>query len=293
MTGKHLSQAILALALFLPALSCRAADSKTDNKEPRYIMKKNILYRDQPDVTDYMRERCRLDLYCPEGVDDFATVVWFHGGGLVAGNRYVPGELRKQGLAVAAASYRLSPEVKAPAYIEDAAAALAWVFRNIDRYGGSPRRIFVCGASAGGYLATMVVLDKRWLAPYDIDPDTVAGLVSLSGQAITHVAVRKERGISRMQPVIDDLAPLYHVRRGLPPTLLVTGDRELELLGRQEENAYFQRMLKLVGNSRVEQREIEGVDHLGLEAAAHKYLLEFVKRINAESPKIEEGKNER
>ena len=125
-----------------------------------------------------------------------------------------------------------------------AAAAVAWTFRNMESFGGDPERVFVGGASAGGYLACMVTLDPRWLGAYQIDPNRIAGLISLSGQAITHFTVRAERGIPGHQPLVDDLAPLFHVRSDAPPILLVTGDRELELLGRYEENAYFQRILR-------------------------------------------------
>ncbi len=55
-------------------------------------------------------------------------------------------------MAVVAVNYRLYPKVKAPVYIEDAAAAVAWVFRHIEEYGGDPELIFISGHSAGGYL---------------------------------------------------------------------------------------------------------------------------------------------
>ena len=72
------------------------------------------------ELTEYMQERCRLDVYYPEDTKDFATVVWFHGGGLKGGNRSVPKALQEQGLAVVAVDYRLHPKVQSPAYIEDA-----------------------------------------------------------------------------------------------------------------------------------------------------------------------------
>jgi acetyl esterase/lipase len=92
-----------------------------------------------------MQQRCRLDVYYPTDVKSFATVVWFHGGGLTNGNRFIPEGLKGKEIAVVAANYRLSPRVKSPAYIEDAAAAVAWTFRNIEKYGGSCNRIFVSG----------------------------------------------------------------------------------------------------------------------------------------------------
>ena len=141
----------------------------------------HLVERDIPftDGVDPLRaERCRLDLYRPEG-GGFATVVWFHGGGLNSGERYIPAELAGQGFAVAAAGYRLAPKAKSPDYIRDAAAAVAWVFQHIEAYGGSTDRIVVAGASAGAYLALMVGLDERWLGAHGIDADRIRGLIRM------------------------------------------------------------------------------------------------------------------
>jgi len=239
-------------------------------------METNILYRTGAGLNDYMRERCRLDVYYPAGTTGFATVVWFHGGGLTGGNRFVPVALKGRGIAAVAANYRLSPQAKAPAYIEDAAAAVAWTFRNIQRYGGSTNRIFVSGHSAGGYLTMMIGLDKRWLAAEGVDADRIAGLIPLSGQCITHFTVRAERGIKNTQPVIDDLAPLNHVRKDAAPLLLITGDRNLEMLGRYEENAYLWRMMKLVGRPGTKLYELQGFNHGQMPEPAYPLLLRFL-----------------
>ena len=225
-----------------------------------------------------MRERCRLDVYYPNGVKNFPTVVWFPGGGLKGGNRSVPKGLKEKGIAVVAVNYRLHPKVKSPAYIEDAAAAVAWTFRNIEKYGGSQKRIFVSGHSAGGYLTSMLGLDKRWLQAQKIDADDIAGLIPYSGHTITHFTVRAERGIDGKQPVVDELAPLFHVRKDAPPLLLITGDRDLELLGRFEENAYLWRMMQVVGHPNTEIFELEGFNHGQMAEPAHPLLLRFVKQ---------------
>ena len=245
----------------------------------KYKTESDILYRSGENLDEYTRERCRLDVYYPEGATDFTTVVWFHGGGLTGGNRSVPAELKGKGIAVVAANYRLSPKVKAPVYIEDAAAAVAWTFANIGKYGGSQKKIFVSGHSAGGYLAAMVGLDKKYLAAKGIDADAIAGLIPLSGQAITHYTIRKERGIADTKPLIDEFAPVYHVRKDAPPMLLVTGDRNLELLGRYEENAYLWRMMNLVKHPDTKLFELQGYDHGGMAGPGFPLLLAFVKRI--------------
>lgn len=245
--------------------------------QPSYKTLRDYPYVEQTADTRYAN--CFMDIYYPEHLTDFPTVVFMHAGGLKQGRRYIPGELMNQGFAVVSISYSLYPSAKAPDFIEDAAAAVAWVFKNIESIGGATDKIFVSGASAGGYLATMVGLDPRWLAEYGVDANELAGIISLSGQAITHVAIREERGGDRAKPVVDALAPLNHVRGDAPPLLIVTGDREFELLGRYEESAYLKRMMEVNGHRSTELLEIKGADHAGVEKPGHGYLVEFVRRI--------------
>lgn len=230
---------------------------------------------------------CLLDLCCPGG-EGFATVVWFHGGGLAGGRREIPQELAGQGLAVAGVDYRLVPGVGVRECIDDAAAAAAWVVRHIASYGGDPRKIFVAGHSAGGYLTSMIGLDKRWMARYGIDPDTAfLALVPYSGQTITHFARRRELGKADTEPWVDDLAPLSHVRPDAPPMLLLSGDRELEMLGRYEETAYFWRMMRVAGHRDVRLLEFDGYDHGNMPQAGHpaavRYIREKLSELSADS----------
>ncbi len=240
----------------------------------------DIPYYSESDIEsdEYIKERCVLDLYYPDNKVGFPTVIWFHGGGLSAGNKSIPPELEEQGMAVVAVNYRLYPKVKAPVYIEDAAASVAWVFNHIEEYGGDPDLIFISGHSAGGYLCSMVGLDKRWLKRHEIDANRIAGLIPFSGHTITHFTVRKERGIEGTQPVVDDLAPLYHVRKDAPPLLLITGDREMEMMGRYEENAYMMRMMKVVGHPDTRLYEMDGYGHNML-TPAFPLLIKEVNRI--------------
>ena len=86
-----------------------------------------IPYRDPSGLDDYARAQCMVDLYVPDGARDFLTVVWLHGGGLEQGEREIPPALMDQGIAVVGVGYRLRPHVGTPAYIEDAAAAVAYL----------------------------------------------------------------------------------------------------------------------------------------------------------------------
>jgi acetyl esterase/lipase len=227
----------------------------------------------------YINERCILDVYVPKNVKNFPTVIWFHGGGLTGGQKEIPEGLKNKGIAVIGVNYRLSPKVNAPKYIEDAAAATAWVFKNIKNYGGSKDRIFISGHSAGGYLAIMVGLNKTYLGTYGIDANALAGIIPFSGQMISHFTARKEKGIDELDARIDEMAPLHFIRADAPPLLLITGDREKELLGRYEENAYMARMMKLKGHTQTTLYELDGFDHGGMAQPAFPLLVNEIRRI--------------
>ena len=163
--------------------------------------------------------------------------------------------------------------------LDDSAEAVAWVFRHAAEYGGDTKKIIVTGHSAGGYIGMLLCLNKAWLANYNIDADDVMLYAPFSGQAITHYNVRKMQGLTPLQPTIDEYAPLYWVRKDCPPFVLICGDRELELFGRYEEQAYFWRMLKLVGHKDVTLYEMQGYDHGAMPFPAYKILKDHIRRI--------------
>ena len=271
---------LTALLVFITSLALA--------QEVEYQIKQNIPYYSES-VTqsdEYLKERCVLDVYYPSNLKNFPTIVWFHGGGLTGGEKEIPNALKEKGFCVVAVNYRLYPKVKSPKYIEDAAAAVAWVFNNIQNYGGDTSLIFISGYSAGGYLTNMIGLDKRWLKSHNIDANRIAGLISFSGHTITHFTIREERGIPGTQPIVDDLAPLYHVRADAPPLILITGDRELEMLGRYEENAYMMRMMKVAGHTKTKLYEMDGYDH-GMTEPAFPLLIKEVRKIVEEKRNIQ------
>ncbi len=226
----------------------------------------NLPYRSGAELTDYQRERCQLDLFWPAPkTPGFATLVWFHGGGLTAGTkndgftRGICRSLASAGVAVAAVNYRLSPKVTYPAYIEDAAAAVAWVRAHIAEYGGAPERVFVGGHSAGAYLSAMLAMDPRWLQRHGLKPTDLGGYIPVSGQMTTHFTVRKERGIASNCVIADEAAPIYYSRKDTPRLLVVWADRDFP--ARCEENAYFVAVLKVAGCTNVTGLMVPGRDH--------------------------------
>jgi acetyl esterase/lipase len=252
------------------------------NAQQKYKTETNIHYYSDSITKNnsYIESQCTLDVYYPENLKDFSTIIWFHGGGLKSGEKQIPKALMNKGYAVIGVEYRLSPKVVAPAYIDDAAAAVSWVFKNIEKYGGNTKLIFVSGHSAGAYLGMMITMDKSYLAQYNIDPMQIAGLIPFSGQVITHFTIRNEQGIKSEQPTIDKYAPINFVRAQTPPILLITGDREMELLGRYEENAYFLRMMKLNGNKNTRLYELQGFNHGGMAEPSFPLLLKEIASVS-------------
>lgn len=224
----------------------------------------DIPYKTSP-LTDYEEERCMLDLHVPEGAAGYATVVWFHGGSLEEGDKAgdiatgIARRLNAHGLALASVNYRLSPRASFPAYVHDAAAATAWVVKHIAEHDGDPRRVFVSGHSAGGYLTAMIGMDPRYLELHDLRPEALAGYIPIAGQMITHSTVRQERGIAGTTPVIDEAAPAYHARPDTAPFLNICADNDLP--ARVEENIYFLAALRAAGNERARLLQIRDRDH--------------------------------
>ena len=94
----------------------------------------DVPYSEKNDA--YSKERLKLDIHHHAEGKDMPVIVWFHGGGLTGGNKAVPAELMDRGYVVVAPNYRLIPAVGVEECIDDAAEAVAWTFRNIERYGG-------------------------------------------------------------------------------------------------------------------------------------------------------------
>lgn len=243
---------------------CASLAAAADKSAPSDLS--DVSYKTGDSLSSYERQRCKLDVYLPKEGKGFATLVWFHGGGLTGGSKdgdstkKVAQGLARSGVAVVVPNYRLSPQAKYPAYIEDAAAAVAWTLQNIAQHGGDARRVFVSGHSAGGYLTLMVGMDAHYLAAFGLKPQNLAGLIPVSGQVMTHYTVRQERGIGKFSVTADEAAPVrYADVKNLPPMLVLCADKDMA--ARAEENAFLVALMKGAGNKRVTLQVIAGRNH--------------------------------
>lgn len=203
----------------------------------------------------------RLRVYTPEGGGPRPALVYFHGGGWVLcdlDTHDVPcrAVARQSGAVVVSVDYRLAPEHKFPAAVEDVCAATSWVATSAGRLGIDPRRIAVGGDSAGGNLAAVVALKCRdhggpalalQVLVYPVTNlasfDTPSYREFAEGYFLSKAEMEWFRGHYLARP--DDAAHPYASPLlapdlgGLPPALIITA--ECDPL-RDEGEAYAQRL---------------------------------------------------
>ena len=172
-----------------------------------------------------------LDVYLPEG-NSFPVVVYFHGGGLEAGDktdqRIVFEYLLQKGIAVVSANYRMYPAAHYPDFLHDAASAVAWVFGHMKNY-GQVEGVYIGGSSAGGYISQMLCFDPSYLAAHGIKPMDVAGYIHDAGQPTCHFNVLRERGLDTRRVIVDESCALYHIAadQEYPPMLIIVSDHDM------------------------------------------------------------------
>ncbi|MBO0735260.1 MAG: alpha/beta hydrolase [Alphaproteobacteria bacterium] len=108
----------------------------------------------------------RLRFYWPRAATPVPAIVYYHGGGHVIGSLDTHDGVARNlcngtGALVASVDYRMGPEHKFPAAVDDSFAALEWVHENAAALGADRDRIGVHGDSAGGNLAAVVALLAR------------------------------------------------------------------------------------------------------------------------------------
>ncbi len=171
---------LLFLGLIMPV-------QRPDTPPERPATYETVTFRDiayyEGDDADTFRHS--LDLYIPDGADNFPIFIYIHGGAWVGGSKNAYGNigqaLSQQGIGVAVVNYRLSPRVTHPAHVQDVAHAFAWLADHIADYGGDPTRIVIGGHSAGGHIASLLVLDEQYLGSVGHSREDVLGVVSFSG----------------------------------------------------------------------------------------------------------------
>ncbi len=177
--------------------------------------------------------RQQLDVYVPEAPtrQPPAVIVFIHGGSWNSGSkeqyRFAGSGLAERGFIAVLPNYRLNPAVRFPDFVADAAEAVAWTLRNIDRYGGDARRVFVMGHSAGAHIALLLTLDRRYLAADGASADDLRGVIGLSGPYDFKIDSDLLRAVFGSAPDMQQTQPVYFARGDAPPLLLIHGTEDV------------------------------------------------------------------
>ena len=184
----------------------------------------------------------RLDVYAPSRPADTRrpVVVFFYGGAWSSGSRgayaFAGRAYAGEGFVAVVPDYRLVPEVRFPAFVEDGAAALRWVRDNIARYGGDPARVTVAGHSAGAHIAALLALDPRWLRGAGVAPDFVRAGALMAGP-YDFLPFDDARSLAAFGgwPRPAETQPITYARGDAPPLWLATGTTDTTVRPRNSE----------------------------------------------------------
>ncbi|KAF3998802.1 alpha/beta hydrolase [Glaciimonas immobilis] len=189
-------------------------------------------YTKTSDITYGPYPRNQLDVYTPKNMHAAApVVVFFYGGSWSSGERgdyaFVGEALASRGIVAVVADYRLYPEVRYPTFLEDGARAVAWSVKEVARYGGDPKRLYIMGHSSGAYNAAMVALDPRWLAEVNLTPAVFRGWIGLAGPYdFLPIENRGVRPVFFFPNSPVDSQPINHISSTAPPTLLIAANSD-------------------------------------------------------------------
>ncbi len=148
------------------------------------------------------RKRNCLDVYYTESGQGLPVVVFFHGGAWRLGSKrqgWRKSELfTSHSVVFVAANYRLSPTVKHPTHVRDAAKAVAWAKAHAAEYGGDPAKLFICGHSAGGHIAALLATDEHYLQAEGLGIKDITGVILLdaAGLDLPTILDRRSAAIS-------------------------------------------------------------------------------------------------
>jgi acetyl esterase/lipase len=215
--------------------------------------------------------RQKLDVWVPRSSSKtpLPVVIFFYGGGWVDGARgdygFAGAAFASQGFVAILPDYRLVPKVRFPAFVEDGALAVKWARDHAAEYGGDPKRITLAGHSAGGYIAAMLALDRRFLTAAGVDPKTVraAALLAAPLDFYPFTEVRGRDALGQW-PRPAETQPISFARADAPPLLLAAGTADTVVQPRNSK-ALAAKLTAL--GAPVELKLYPGRDHVDLAKA--------------------------
>jgi acetyl esterase/lipase len=215
-------------------------------------------------------DRKSLDVYVPkQQAGPLPVVVFFYGGswkrGKRANYRFAADALAGNGYLAVVPDYRVYPEVRFPAFVEDGAKAVRWVLEHAAEFGGDPGQIYLMGHSAGAHIATLLTLDERYLAAEGMAAKRIRGTIALAGPYAFYPS--RTRSIA---PIFAHLAdenaarPIAFVDGDEAPLLLLHGETDRTV--RAANTVALSKAVRAAGG-RVRHIIYPGVGHIGIVSA--------------------------
>lgn len=220
--------------------------------------------------------RQRLDVYLPQSpaTGGRPVVVFFYGGGWSEGAkeqyRFVANALTSRGYVVVVPDYRLYPEVRFPAFVEDAALAVRWTHDHVAEFDGDPGKLVLLGHSAGAHIAAMLTFDEHFLVAVGGDQRWIRGFVGLSGpyDFLPIIDPVVQQAFSSLTH-LEESQPINFVGGGEPPALLMHGEADKRVApGNSKRLA--ERIREQHGS--VSERYFPGMSHGGILAPLSVYF---------------------
>ena len=210
--------------------------------------------------------RQKLDLYIPDAPPPkMPVMLFFYGGSWESGSKdfylALGQAFASKGIMVAIADYRLYPQVRYPAFLEDSARAFAFIRANAARYGGDPTRLFLAGHSAGAYNAVMLAADKSYLQKAGADVSQICGVNGIAGPYNFLPLVDKNLITIFGGATRRETQPITYIDGKRPPMLLAAGTDDDTVLPRNSSD--LAKKLKSFG-SPAELIAYAGVGHIGI-----------------------------
>jgi acetyl esterase/lipase len=192
-------------------------------------------YTLQPDIAYGADPRQKLDLYLPDTPRaDGNAVIFFYGGSWDSGRKsdylFVAQALTANGYTVIIPDYRLYPQVRFPAFVEDGAQAVRWAS---DRTGSG--KLFVMGHSAGAHIALLLMTNTPYLQAAGVDRMALPGVVGLSGP-YDFLPLKSAKLIDIFGSANDpNMEAITFAKAPLPPALLIHGTADDTVYPRNSE----------------------------------------------------------
>jgi acetyl esterase/lipase len=173
-----------------------------------------------------------LDIYVPtKRSTDMPVVIFYYGGSWDSGSKkdylFAAEAFAASGFVTVVPDYRVYPEVKFPALMDDPVQAAKWVVDHIQKFGGDPRRVYLAGHSAGAHLAVMMSVNPYYLNQVGLRPADFRGTIGLAGP-YDFLPLKSARLMEIFGPeeMRWQSQPIAFVDGKNPPMLLLTGMRD-------------------------------------------------------------------